>query len=89
MDSVARVAVLSLLSALVGAITDDPGTYYIGVGRADVTGPAAEVEMVSVRQLHVFSRSFILSMCECRWAMLVLHRPLKVSISDNGAEHSS
>ena len=46
MGFVAHVTVLSLLLALVGAISDDPDVYYIGVGRADVTGPAAEVEMV-------------------------------------------
>lgn len=67
MGFVARVAVLSLLSALVGAVTSDPGTYYIGVGRADVTGPAAEVEMVRYKALCLNSRIsivvFLLSIC--------------------------
>ena len=45
MESALSAAVV-LLVALVQAIAANSDLYYIGVGRADVTGPAAEVEMV-------------------------------------------
>ena len=39
-------AVAMFLVAIFGAVSASSGLYYIGVGRADVTGPAGEVTMV-------------------------------------------
>ena len=55
--------------------------YLIGAGRYDVTGPAAEIEMVCVcvqtlcRELQLHCKNTnTLSLSHCRWVMRCRHR---------------
>ena len=74
------LCLLSLLSLLVfvrwtnGAVGD---TYSIGTGRYDVTGPAAEIEMVQPVSRHLLCESSNFACCDIahtRWGMLCLPR---------------
>ena len=48
MDHSSMWLLVALVLVFVLVVCCDPGVYYVGVGRADVTGPAAEVEMVTL-----------------------------------------
>ena len=48
MSAAVLLPVLVLLLGLYGHVIADDSSYIVGTGRYDVTGPAAEIEMVSV-----------------------------------------
>ena len=53
------VGVLSLASLLccLGSVLAAGDVYYIGTGRADITGPAAEIEFVSHNNTHILTHT--------------------------------
>ena len=74
--------VLFLILAVIMAVKAN--MYYIGVGRADITGPAAEVVMVSIKHSLSCQPSIL---CD-RWVMLSLTKKILGFTSGNGAEPS-